>query len=99
EQPVYAVAVVVIVLGGVDATLSRDGVCTARGILKTEAFDVVTEFRKGRRRGSARQAGSHHQNGVLALVGRIHQLEMESVIFPPLLDRSRRRFGVKLHSW
>ena len=47
EQAVDAVAVVVIVLGGVDAALRRDAVRAARRILKAEALDVVAQFARG----------------------------------------------------
>ena len=44
EEAVDAVAVVLIVLGGVDAALGGDGVGAAGGILEAEALDVVAEF-------------------------------------------------------
>ena len=43
EETVYAVAVVGVVLGRVDAALSRDRVRDA-GILKAERLDVITQF-------------------------------------------------------
>ena len=61
EQAVNAVAVVVIILGGVDAALRGDGVRAAGRILEAEAFDVVPQLRQGSRGGSACQAGTHHQ--------------------------------------
>ena len=44
EEAEHAVAVVVIILGGVDAALRGDGVGAARAVLKAEALDVVAEF-------------------------------------------------------
>ncbi len=90
EEAEDAIAIVVIILGGVDAALRGDGVGAAGRILEAEAFYVVAEFGERGRGGSACQAGTHHQNGVFALVGRIHQLEMEAMLFPSLLDRTCR---------
>ena len=49
EQAIDAVAIVAIVLRGVDATLGSDAVGTAWAILKAETFDVVSQL--GERRG------------------------------------------------
>src|SRR5204863_303553 len=46
KQPVNAVAVVLIILRGVNAALRRDAVRAPGAVLKTEAFNVVTEFCK-----------------------------------------------------
>ena len=44
KQPKNAVAVVLIILRCIDATLGRDAVRTARRILKAETLDVVSQF-------------------------------------------------------
>jgi hypothetical protein len=44
EQPKDAVAVILVVLGGVDATLRGDAVRTPWRILEAEAIDVVAEL-------------------------------------------------------
>ncbi len=54
EQAIDAVAIVVIILGGVDAALRGDAVRAAGRILETEALDVVTELGEG---GGGRSAG------------------------------------------
>ena len=90
EQAVDAIAVVVIILGGVDAALRGDGVRAARRILETEALDVIAELGESGGRGAARQAGAHHDNRVLALIGRIHQLEVETMAVPSRFDRAGR---------
>ena len=54
EEAVDAVAVVAVVLGGVDAALGGDGVCTPRRVLEAEAQHLVAEF--GERRGGAAPA-------------------------------------------
>ena len=55
--------------------------CARRGrILKAKALDVVAQLAQRRRGRSARQPGSHHDDFVLALVRRIHQLHLELVL-------------------
>ena len=56
EQAVDAVAVVLVVLGGVDAALRRDAVRAPRRILEAEALDVVAELAQ-RRGGGRRRPG------------------------------------------
>ncbi len=97
EEAVDAVAIVVIILGGVDAALRGDGVRAARGILEAEALHVVAQLAERGGRGSARQARSHHDDVVLALVGRIDQLQIELVLVPEGLDRAGGDFGVEFH--
>ena len=46
EQPVDAVAVVLVVLGGVDAALRGDAVRAARAVLVAEALDLVAQLRQ-----------------------------------------------------
>ena len=50
KQPPDAVAVVGIILGGVDASLGGDAVSAPGTVLNTECFDVVTEFSQGSRK-------------------------------------------------
>ncbi len=97
KQAVDAVAIVVIILGGVDAALRGDGVRAPRRILEAEALDVVAQLGQRGGRGSAGEAGSHHQDRVLALVGRVHQLEAEAVPVPARLNRTCRRFRIEFH--
>src|SRR5439155_22383506 len=46
EEPMEAVAVVLIILGGIDAALGGDAVGTAWAVLEAEAFDLVAQFRQ-----------------------------------------------------
>ena len=89
EQAVDAVAVVLVVLRGVDAALRGDAVRAPRAVLDAEVDDVVAEFAErggGRRAG---QAGADHDDRVLPLVGRVDQLHLELVAVPLLRDRAR----------
>ena len=65
EQPVDAVAVVLIVLRGVDAALRGDRVGPARGVLVAERAHVVAELGHRRGGGAAGQAGADHDDGIL----------------------------------
>ena len=97
EEAVDAVAVVLIILGGVDAALRGDGVRAAGRILKAEALDVVAKLAQGGGSGASGEAGADDDDGVLALVRGIDQLHVETSLFPRLLDRARRCFGVEIH--
>ena len=88
EKPIDTVAVVLIILGGVDPTLRGDAVCAAWGILKAEALYFVAQLAHRRRRRCTRQARAHHDDGVFPLVGWIHQLHFEAVPVPLLRQRT-----------
>ena len=89
EEAVDAVAVILIVLGGVDAALGSDGVRAAGRILKAEALDLVAKLAQGRGSRGSRKPGSDDDDGVLPLIGRINQLDVETSLFPRVLDRAR----------
>jgi hypothetical protein len=86
EEAVDAVAVVLVILGRVDAALRGDGVRAARRILKAEALHVVAELAQGGRSGGSRQAGSDDDDGVFALIRGVDQLDVETSLIPCLLD-------------
>jgi len=62
EQAENAVAVVVVILGGVDAALRRDTVRPPRRVLEAKTFNVIPELAQGRRRGSACETASDDDN-------------------------------------
>src|SRR5581483_7057668 len=97
EEAIDAVAVVVIILGGVDTALRGDGVGAAGGILEAEALDVIAELGEGGCAGSACEAGADHDDGVLALIGRIDQLEAETMAIPSRFNRASGAFGIEWH--
>ena len=94
EEPIDAVAVVLIIFRGVDAALRGDGMGAARRILEAETLDVVAELGERGGGGSAGQSRADHDDVVLALVGRIHQLHFEAGFVPGLLDGTAGDFGV-----
>ena len=97
EEAVHAVAVVLVVLGGVDPSLGRDRVRPARAVLEAEAEHLVPELpERGGGRG-ARQSRPHHDDAVLSLVGRVDELHLEAALLPLLLNRAVGHPGVQIH--
>ena len=90
EQPVDAVAVVLVVLGRVDPALGGDAVRAARAVVVAEALDVVAQLAQRRRGRGAGQAGADDDDVVLPLVGRVDQLQLEAVPVPLLAGSGRR---------
>ena len=94
EQPVHRVAVVAVVLRGVDAALGRDRVRAPRAVLVAERLHVVAGLAQRRRRGAAGQAGADDDDAHLAAVGRVHEARGELAVRPPVADRAVRGAGV-----
>jgi hypothetical protein len=90
EEAVDRVSVILVVLRGVDSTLSRDRVRSARRVLEAEVEDVVAQLTQSRGGGRSGEAGAHNNDGVLSLVRRIDDLDVELVARPRGLDWSRR---------
>ena len=82
EETVNGVTVVLVVLGGVDTTLSCDGVCTAWRVLNAEVQHVESHLTEGCGSGSSGEAGAHHNHVQLQLVLRIDQALMSLVVGP-----------------
>jgi len=61
EEPVDAVAVILIILGGVYSALRRDAVCPPRRILEAEALHAVAQLAQCCRGRAAGQPGSHNE--------------------------------------
>ena len=95
EQAVDGVAVVLVVLGRVDAALGRNGVGAAGAVLVAEALDVVAKLGKRGGGGGAGQAGPYHEHGVLALVVRVDQFGLKLVLGPFVLNRAGRNLGIR----
>src|SRR5579864_4318022 len=97
EQAKDAVTIVVIVFRGVDTALSSDAVRAARRILKAEALHVVAELAQAGGRGCSGEPGTNDEDGVFALVGRIHQLHFEARLIPEFFDGAVGDSRVELH--
>jgi hypothetical protein len=63
-----AVPVVLIIFGGIDASLRSNAMCSAWRVLETKAFNVVAEFCERGRRGSACEPTSHNNDVKLSLI-------------------------------
>src|SRR5690606_182964 len=81
-----AVAVVLVVLGRVDAALGGDGVGAAGAVLKAEARDLVAELGEGGGRRPAGEPGSDDEDVEAALVGRAHQAHPVAGAVPLVLE-------------
>ena len=90
-----AVAVVAVVLGGVDPALGGDRVSPARAVVKREAAHLVALLAERGGRGRPGQARADDQDGVLPPVGGAHQLHVEAAPVPLLFNRSRRDLAVE----
>ena len=97
EQPLDAVAVVLIVLRRVDAALRRDAVRAPRTVLDAEAQDVVAKLAQRRRGRRPREARADDDHRVLAPVCGIDQLRLEAMAIPFLGEGAGRNFGVENH--
>ena len=98
EQAPDAVAVVLVVLGGVDATLRGDAVGTAGRVLKAEARDLVAKLRQRRRRRSAREPRTHDEHVIFPFVGRVHELHLEPMPVPLVVERPAGNSRVEFHA-
>jgi len=94
EQAVYRVTVIVIVLGGVDSALGRDGVGAARRIVERENLDFVAEFAEGGGGRGTGQSTAHHDDLELPLVARVDQAKRELVVLPLVGDGTVGNLGV-----
>ncbi len=96
EEAVNRVAVVLIVLGGVDTTLCGDRVGAAGGVLDAEVIYVEAQLAEGRGGGSTRETGADDDYVEVALVGGVHELLVSFVVGPLLSDGTFGYFGVNL---
>src|SRR6185436_15558585 len=95
EQTEDAVAVVVVVLGRVDAALGGDRVGAAGAVLEAEALHPVAELAEARRRRGAGQTGADDDDRELALVVRIDQTQVPLVVLPLALQGTGRDLAVQ----
>ena len=88
EEAIYGVAVVLVVLGCVDTTLSSDGVCAAGGILDAEVLHLETHFaERGSGTGTC-QTGTNDDNVEFALVLGVNEFLMCFIVAPLFRYRS-----------
>ena len=98
EKTVDGVAVIRVVLRGIDTTLSGDRVGTARAVLITESLYVVTQFAKSSSGSTTGKAGSNNNYVIFAFISGVYQLQIEAVFVPGFFNRSGWTFSIKYHS-
>ena len=97
EEAADAVAVVLVVLRGVDATLRGDRVGAARAVLVAEAGDLVAHLGEGGGGGGTGETGADHDDVVFTAVGRVHQAELRLMVVPLVGQRAGGDLGVEFH--
>ena len=96
EKSVDGIAVVLVILGGVDTPLSRDGVGPAGRILKAERLDLVAHLSQRCRRRSASQARANNDHFDPTLVGRVDQRHGRFVLGPLVFQWASGDFRIQL---
>ena len=94
EQTFHTVAVILVVLGGVDTALSRYAVSPTGGILQTENIDIEAERAKSGCCRTSGKSGTYHYDIQLAFVGRIYQTLTVFISCPFLGERTFGYLGV-----
>src|ERR1017187_1615462 len=97
EDAMNTVAVVLVILRGVDAALCGDAVGPARTVLDAERFDAVTEFRQRSRRRTARQSRPDDDDLVLTLIGWVDEFDGRFVRIPFLRYRAGGNVSIEFH--
>lgn len=82
EKAINRVTVVLIVLGGVDTTLSGDGVRATGRVLDAEVLDLESHFAERSRGAGAGQSRAHDDNVELTFVFGVHQFLVRFIVGP-----------------
>ena len=90
EEALHGVAVALVVLGRVDAALGGDRVRPPRAVVVGEDLDVVALLAERGGGAGAGQAGADDDDLELAAVVRRHELHVELVLGPLLVDGAGR---------
>src|SRR5437588_4421504 len=93
KQSENAVAIVLVILGGIDPALRRNGMGATRRILVTKTFHAVTKFTQSGRGRSAGQSGTDHNDLKFAAIIRANETRIILVVTPFLLKRTGRNFA------
>ena len=92
KKTVYRVVVVLVVLGGVDASLRGDAVRAARGVADSEYLYVISEFAERSGCGCAAQSGTHYDNVEFSLIGGADHFDFSLMLAPFVGQRALRSF-------
>ena len=97
EKAAHAVAVVLVVLRGIDATLRGNRVGAARAVLIAEAGDFVAHLGERGGGGGAGEARADHDDVVFPAVGWAHQAELRLMVIPLVGQRAGGSLRVEIH--
>src|SRR5687767_14651388 len=95
KKAVNTVAIVLVILRGVDAALRGDRVRAAGAVLEAKNFHFVTEFRKTGGSGRTGEPGADNENFYTAFIGRVYQRHGGFVRRPFLVERAFGDPGIK----
>src|SRR6185436_5661673 len=97
-EPLHTVAVVLVVLAGVDAALRSDAVRAAWRVLEAQTHDAMPELGQAGRCRSAREARADHQHGLRAPPRSSHEREFALALGPGPREGAARR-QVSVQTW
>ena len=95
KQSKNAIAVVLVILGGIDPALRRNGMGATRRILITKTFHPITKLAQSGRGRSAGQSRTDHNDLKFAAIIRANETRIILVVPPFLLERTGRNFAVE----
>ena len=95
EQAIDAVAVALVVLCGVDAALSSNGVCASWRVVKRKRVNLVTQLCKRCGSRCTSKAGANHDDLEFALVVWVYQLGICLVVVPLIGQCAFGNFCIK----
>src|SRR5438874_1976988 len=93
KQSENAVAIVLVILGGIDPALRRNGMGATRRILITKTFHAITKFTQSGRGRSAGQPRTDHNDLKFAAIIRANETRIILVVTPFSLERTGRNFA------
>jgi hypothetical protein len=86
KQAENAVAVVAVILGGVNPSLGSDGVRATRAVVIGKALNAISLLAKSSSSCCPSQPRAHNYDRVLAAISGINQLHLEAAFVPLLLN-------------
>ena len=95
EEAVNAVAIVLIVLGSIDTSLSGDGVCTTGRVLDAEVLYLEAHFAERSGSGGSGQTGADDDDVEFTLVLGVHKLLVCLIVGPFFSNGTFRYAGIE----
>ena len=94
EETVYTIAVILIILSGVDTSLCCDAMRAAWAVMERKALDVIPQFAEGSSCSSAGETGADHDHIEAEFVVGGHEGDCGFILFPFGGDRAGRNFTI-----